>query len=272
MTITLTIIGGMLAIFLIGTRRLAYKFKREVRILFSHSSNISKNIFQFKEIETLPEPVQRYFKFVMKDGQPFISYARLKHDGKFKTGLKNPWVNITGEEYFATQRPGFIWKGTTSFFVARDMFIRNKGHLVVSLLSFYKIVDAKGDQYNQGELLRWLGESVWFPTNFLPTEYLNWEAIDANSAKLNFTYHDIKLYFWVTFNTLGEITQMETKRFMNKESLETWIIDVSNYKKMNEIMIPTTAEVMWRLKDGDHCYAKFRVTALEYGIPAMFNQ
>ena len=70
------------------------------------------------------------------------------------------------------EKPGFIWKGTTSMFVARDMYISGKGRLVVSLLSLYKIMDAKGENYNQGELLRWLGESVLYPTNLLPDERL----------------------------------------------------------------------------------------------------
>lgn len=58
-------------------------------------------------------------------------------------------------------------------FIARDMFITDKGRLIVSLFSLYNVVDVKGAQYDQGELLRWLGENILYPTNFLPSERLN---------------------------------------------------------------------------------------------------
>ena len=105
---------------------------------------------------------------------------------------------------------------------------------------------------------------------FIASERLNWEAIDANTAKLNFTYNGLKLYFMMTFNDTGEIIQMETKRFMDKERLEPWLIKASNYKEMNGVIVPTTAEAMWRLADGEHPYAKFQVTVLEYNVPKMF--
>ena len=78
------------------------------------------------------------------------------------------WVNIKGEQYFTTEKPGFIWKDTTRLFVARDMYIADKGRLIATLFSLYNVVDAKGENYNEGELQRWLAESVWFPTNLLP--------------------------------------------------------------------------------------------------------
>ena len=94
--------------------------------------------------------------------------------GQFKTGIDKNWITIKGEQYATTEKPGFIWKGTTSMFVARDMYIAEKERMVVSLFSVFNVVNAKGDVYEQGELLRWLCESVMYPTNFLPSNRLSW--------------------------------------------------------------------------------------------------
>lgn len=99
-------------------------------------------------------------------------------------------------------------------FTARDMYIADKGRLVVSLFSLMTVVDGKGHEYNQGELLRWLGESVLYPTNLLPGERLRWFAIDNVSAKLSFDYNGLSLFYLVTFDEAGMITQLETKRYM----------------------------------------------------------
>ena len=255
---------------IIGRIVLYMQFKREVKQLFGESLSNSHQCFSYSELEGLPEPVQRYFKHVLKDGQTCISSARLTHDGCFKPNLEKGWVTIIGEEYFTVYKPGFVWKGNTNLFTARDMFIADKGRLVISLLSLIKIADAKGDTYNQGELLRWLSESVWFPTNLLPNDRLRWEAIDMHTAKLTFDYNGLSINLIVTINSLGEITEMESKRFMKEDKLETWIVRPSNYTERNNVIIPNTAEALWRLESGDHCYAKFQLKALEYDIPEMF--
>ncbi len=139
----LCLVAIVIIILIIGKVNLANRFNNEVKKLFSNSKNISEKKFSYKDLINLPEPVQRYFKHVLKDGQPYISYARLRHTGQFKTRQDKDWVNIEGEQYFTTETPGFIWKGTTSMFTARDMYITDTGRLVVSLFSVYNIVDGK---------------------------------------------------------------------------------------------------------------------------------
>ncbi len=187
MIIAFLILGLLVFIILIGKINLSIKFSKEVNELFAQSKSISDQKFHKSQLDNLPEPVQLYFNHVLKEGQPYISYARIKHDGQFKIGIDKGWINIKGEQYATTQKPGFIWKGTTSMFVARDMYISDKGRLIASIFSLYNVVDAKGEQYNQGELLRWLGESILYPTNFLPNERLKWLPIDATTSKLTYS-------------------------------------------------------------------------------------
>ncbi len=267
----LSLIAIVVITLIIGKINLSIRFDKQVKELFSNSKNISEKTFIYKDIVGLPEPVQRYFTHVLKEGQPYISYIRLKHDGQFKTGLKKDWVNIIGEQYFTTEKPGFIWKGTTSMFVAWDMYLANEGRLIATILSTINVVNVHGkQQYNESELLRWLAESVWFPTNFLPSEKLQWTAIDDSSAKLSFNYNGLSLFYIVTFNDAGEIVQMETKRYMDEKRLETWIIKPGKYESKNGVIIPVEAEVFWRLKEGDFSYAKFNVKEIEYNRPEIF--
>ncbi len=264
MAIVFSILGLILLTFIIGKINLSMKFRNQVKELFALSKNISEQKFCKGQLDSLPEPVQRYFNHILKDGQPYISYARIKHEGQFKAGLDKGWMDIKGEQYATTENPGFIWKGTTVMFIARDMYIADKGRLIVSLFSLINVVDVKGEEYNQGELLRWLGESILYPTNFLPSEKLNWLPIDDNTAKLTFNYKGLSLFFIMTFNDIGEIIEMETERYMDAENLETWVIKAADYKALNNVIIPTTFEVLWRLEKGDFSYARFNITVVEY--------
>lgn len=263
----------MLIVFSVAAGKiiLSVQFDKEVKQLFLQSDRVLAKRFDYSQLQGLPEPVQRYFKHVLKEGQPYISYVRLTHDGQFKTDPKQNWIPIKGEQYFTTAKPGFIWKGSTRMFTAKDMFLSEKGRLVVSLLSAFKISDGQGEKYDQGELLRWLGESVWFPTNLLPNENLQWIAIDDQTAQLVFTYNDLSVLYWVSFNESGEITALRTNRYMGEDSLETWVGSVSDYKDINGVKIPVTIEAAYMLKDGKYTYAKFNVNRIEYDIPEKFK-
>ena len=265
------ILLGLLTVTLIVARvSSSFQFKREVELLFSQSKYISGKIFTYEQLSGLPEPVQRYFRHVLKDGQPYISYVRLTHDGQFKAGLDKDWTNIEGEQYFTTEKPGFIWKGKTSVFTARDMYVADKGRLIVTLFSLYNIVDGSGENFNEGELQRWLAESVWFPTNLLPNERNQWSLIDANSAKLSFKYRAVSFSYIVSFNEVGEIVQMETRRFIGEENREAWLCKMADYKEINGVIVPTRAEVIWKLERGEVSYAKFKVKKIEYDKPEKF--
>ncbi len=266
MKTTLIILGIILLILLIGKINLKLKFNKQVKQLFANSENITNKTYSVKQLDSLPEPVQRYFNYVLKDGQPYISTVRLTHKGFFKTDLKKDFIKISGEQYFSAQKPQFIWKGTTSMFTARDFFIADKGGLIATLLSVYNVVDAKGSNFDEGELQRWLAESVWFPTNFLPSQYVSWSAIDANSAKLAFHYKAVAFDFIVRFNAIGEITEIQGERFMTADKKEKWVCKMENYQERNGVKIPISDQAIWRLEDGDHCYAKFEVQKIEYNI------
>ena len=270
MIIAFAIAAFLILVLIIGKLNLSFQFSKEVNELFAQSENISGKTFYRQQLDGLPEPVQCYFMYILKDGQSYIRYARITHDGQFKTGLRKNWVAIKGEQYATTEKPGFIWKGVTAMFTARDMYIACKGRLIVSLFSLYKVADGKGEQYNQGELLRWLGESVLYPTNLLPGERLKWDAIDSNNAKFTFSYNEILLFFIISFNEIGEIIQMETKRYMDKTKLETWVIKCAGYKEMNNVLVPSTFEVLWRLEKEDFNYAKFNIKRIEYDKAEIF--
>ena len=94
--------------------------------------------------------------------------------------------------------------------------------------------------------------------------------IDDSAAQLTFNYNQQTISYKVSFNATGEITQMETQRYMGEENLENWVGKFSEYQEINGVIIPTKAEGLWRLKSGDHSYAKFRVKTIEYDKPELF--
>ena len=244
-SIILSVILLAAGIFIAGRIHLYVQFTKQVESLFDSTPGFQPETFSYGQLDGLPRPVQLYFRHVLKEGQQYTAFARIRHAGWFKTGLDRDWVAITGEQYYTVKKPGFIWKGETSMFTARDMFLNDKGALKVTFFSVFTIVNAEGPAYNQGELLRWLGECVWFPTALLPGEYVSWSAVDSSTAMLNMNYKGISIYYRVSFNEKNEISRMETKRYMDGNRLETWIGTPSDYREINGTVIPVKIEGAW---------------------------
>lgn len=257
-------ISVLLLILSIGKIIYCLKFKKEVNLVLDNYKIDSTQKFTYKQLEGLPAPVQRYFKNVLSEHQPYINSARLKHNGQFKTGVDKNWCDIKGEQYFTTEIPSFIWKGKIGIMSAKDMYLEGKGKLIVTLFYLFNIVKKEGGNFNQGELLRWLGESVWFPTNLLPNDRLKWHTIDDNSAKLTLTYNKLSLFYIVSFNEDNQIHKLETKRYYQGNNLKTWIGECYKYKEINGIKVPTVIKASWILNKMEHNYALFNVQEIEY--------
>jgi len=262
--------GFLIVIILItGNRMAKSQLEKSVLELFSSSQEISKTVV-YEEIEELPEPIQRYLRYSLPEGKPYISYVRLKHRGTFRIRPDQKWMSIKGEEYFTTQKIGFVWFGKLPLFFAIDQYIDAEGSLIAKLFSLIKVADAKGEKINQGELLRWLGEAVWYPTALIPSEYLRWEPIDKDSAKAILSDHSSTVEGIFHFNKEGQITKFTAQRY-KEDSLENWTGYYRNYKEINGIKIPFDVEVVWNLKSGDFSYARFNVIEIEYNNPSIFR-
>jgi len=77
--------------------------KESIEKLSNISKNISDNKFTFDQIKNLPVPVQRYFKYSLEEGQHYLSYVKLKHEGHFRQNENQKWMNFKGEEYFTSK-------------------------------------------------------------------------------------------------------------------------------------------------------------------------
>lgn len=258
----------MVAGVLVLRRSYHQRFSQDIEQLFSAVEPVAEQSFTYDQLAGLPVPVQRYFRHVVPEGYPYIRSVRLKHDGYFKTAPGKGWTAIEGEQYFTTDPPGFIWQGTTTLFRARDQYVAHQGRLTVHLLSMLRVVDAHGPTVDQGELLRWLGESTWFPTNLLPSERLRWSPIDAYTAKLAVEYEGLSLAYTVSFNEQDEIVRLETQRYMTSDRLERWVGKLSDYQCIHGVRIPTRIQATWKLPEGDHTYADFRVKEIAYNQPS----
>jgi len=251
------------------------KVIKEVGMLTEEGSKVQSKTFSFNDLEGLPEPVQRYFKYALRDGQEHIKFVRLKQVGEFRMKENQSWMPIKAEQYFTTEDPAFIWrvKFTMAPFVwidGRDMYYQGKGSMLIKVLSTITVADAFGSEMDISSLIRFLAEAPWFPTALLPSDYIEWKEIDSNSARAVIKDKGYTASGIFTFNEKGEIIKFVTNdRYMEADGKylkEQWGGYYRNYQEIEGIKIPIEGEVEWNLSDRDLPYVKLEITDIQYNV------
>ncbi len=236
---------------------------------------LSPRCYSLRELEGLPAPVQRYFRAVLKEGQPMIVAAVVEHAGMFNmsaTGEK--WKSFTSRQRIVTRRPGFLWDARIAMFPGlavrvHDAYAAGEGVLHAAVLGLFNVADLRGGgELARGELMRFLAEAAWYPTALLPSQGAQWSPVDDHSAKVTYTDGAVSLTLLLRFNDAGLIDSMraEARGRMVGEvtTMAPWEGRWSDYQVCDGMTVPMTGEVAWLLPEGRKPYWRGSITLLHY--------
>lgn len=258
----------------IGCGSVSKMAQQDVHTMFADTETAKLPIITSEETGDLPEPVQRYLEFTNVLGKERIRTVRLKQEGSFRTKPDQKWFLMKATQHFNATSLSFVWHAKMKFFPlitvhARDKLHDGQAHMFVKLSSLKTLVDAKGAQLDQGALLRYLSEMVWFPTAFLE-DYIEWAPIDASSAKATIRYGDLSAWGVFHFDEEGRIVRFTTDRYREVDGefeLAEWFTLTSDYREFDGILIPSKGEAAWHLDSGDFCYFRGEIVDVEYDSP-----
>jgi hypothetical protein len=236
---------------------------------------IGSKTYSSDELNGLPTPVQRYFRAVLKDGQPIVSAVSVEHAGTFNISENGEqWKPFTSTERVITQRPGFDWEGRIVMMPGltlrvHDAYIAGEGILHATLFGLVSLVNLRGTtDIAQGELMRFLAETIWYPTALLPSQGVHWEAVDNTSAKATLKDGETTLTMLFRFNENGLIESGRGEargRTVAGAVIPTpWECRCNEYKLHDGILIPIESEVAWILPEGAKPYWRGRISRLSY--------
>ena len=239
------------------------------------STSTAPTRYDARELEGLPAPVQRYFRAVLKDGQPIIAAATVQHTGTFNmSDTGEQWKPFTSKQRVITQRPGFDWDARIMMFPGipvhiHDSYIAGQGILRGAVLGLIPVVNmADTPELARGELMRFFAEAAWYPTALLPSQGVRWEALDESSAKATITDDKIALTLTFSFSDEGVINTVHAKsreRVVDgKTVVAPWLGRFWSYALRDGMLVPTHGEVAWLLAQGQKPYWRGTTTSISF--------
>lgn len=249
----------------------ATQFNDKAAAATEQSRGRQSGIITDTQVMRLPEPMQRYLHYAGVVGKEPVRAVRLKQRGSIRQKPEQKWMPFEAEQVFAVTPPSFTWRARMrlapfAWIDATDKLAGGHGTMSIKLMSAIPLGKTRGPEMDQGSLVRYLGEIVWFPTAWL-FEFIEWEAIDASSVKA--TMHDAgtSASLVLAVNMQGQPTHLRADRYMEDHGrfrLTPWSVQSSEFREADGLYIPTHFDVTWHLPGGDFTWLRGDISEIEY--------
>lgn len=277
------VLGVLIAALQVVGRYGRYRWAEATQCLLSQleAARIPANGVRYnaQEILGLPAPVQRYFRAVLKDGQPIVTAANVQHTGSFNLTAFSPralWFPFTSVQRVVTRRPGFVWNARMALLPGvaihvHDAYVAGVGILHPALWGLLSLGQQQGrGDIARAEMMRYMMEATWYPTALLPSQGGTWVAVDDVSADATMVDGDIHMTMRYTFDAAGQVTTIVASArgalVDGKVVMLPWEGRMSNYQQRDGMRVPLTGEAAWLMSDGRKPYWRGTIVSVAYAF------
>jgi hypothetical protein len=223
--------------------------------------------------EGLPAPVRRYLAAAIPPKRSRVRQVRFTQAGLFCSGERtSEWQPFTAQQQVTTAPPGFVWEATIRmgrWLSVRvvDAYQNGSGSLRARLMGILPVASASGPATDEGELMRYLAEAIWYPTALVPGEGLSWQPLDEHSALAVLRDKGREVSARFCFNEQGMVFRIDGDRFRTERGgcrKRPWSAYCGAYEVRGGFRIPMEARVVWDLPDGELEYFRGRIQSIEF--------
>jgi hypothetical protein len=263
---------------LIGARRTERHNRERADELLAGALPPQAGAVRGDELCRLPEPVQRWQRWAGVVGHERIRTVRLRQTGELRVSADAPWMPFTATQYDTFAAPRFLWfasinAGPLPLLHAVDEYTSEGGALAGSLGGWINVIGGDGDEFDQGELLRFLAEIPLFPTAALE-KYITWLPIDATSARAVIHDGNVETSAVFSFDETGRPLEVRARRYRmvgGAFSLDLWSTSLDAFEPIDGLMVATRGRAIWHLDSGELEYARFAATDVEFDVTTPFE-
>jgi hypothetical protein len=222
-------------------------------------------------VAELPAPVGRSLRRSGVVGREIPSTVTVRQKGQLRQGPDSRWLSFTAHEEYKLDSPGFVWSaalkmGGLTVGRATDSLAEGHGRMHVRLLGLFNVVDATGPEMDQGVVMRWLNETMWFPAVWA-TDVISWEPIDETSAIGSVRVGGLTARAEFRFDHDGHLVDFRADRYRSVESgfeMTLWSTPLTEHARFDGIELPSRGSAVWILEDGDLEYIRIQATDIRY--------
>lgn len=206
--------------------------------------------FSLEMVADLPEPAKRYFAFMIAQGTPLYTVAKIKMGGQFSLGTKDApnYLDMTATQVLASPE-GFVWKMSGGAGFMRVSGSDSGSWTRFWLAGFIPVARFGGDpDHTRSAFGRYAAEAViWAPAAVLPGPSVTWEPLGDNAARVMIRRGTLEQAVDVTVDAEGRPLKIVFQRWSNANAegvhqLQPFGAFVSDFRDVAGFRLPFRVE------------------------------
>jgi hypothetical protein len=207
-----------------------------------------------------PALVARYLERALV-GEAVPEVVRIEQEGRMWMKPGGRALRFKAVEEFDVRRVAFSWKARFPWGLrVSDGYSEGAGKLDVRFLGL-PLQRQAGPELNEGEALRYLAELPWVPHAMTHNPELEWRALEQDAVEV--VRGALAARF--DFDTDGDIVRASSQMRRYEGERRPWGGEYSDYRVLDGLRLPTSAEVYWELPAGRFVYWRGRVLTVQAG-------
>lgn len=259
------------ALLTLGSVRFESGYRQDVDSARERIRALPVEILTEADLQALPQPVQRYLRYVGVVGQPKVvsMYTEMTGEMRRQGGAYFP---LTAEQHNFFDRP------TRLFFMKGWMFgLTVPGYhryqdqsamMNVRLFGLLPLVKVDGEAMFEADTVTMFNDMCLMAPATLIDQRIAWQTIDDLTVKATFTNQGVAVSALLHFNGEGQLVNFISHDRWDVSAMKQYPFStpVSRYHNLNGYNLPTYGEMIWHYPDGDFVYGKLEINSVTYNI------
>lgn len=235
-----------------------------------------QRIVREEDLAGLPEPAQRYLRFMGIVGKPMTWSFEAAFSGRFRVDVARPWAPARAVQYNLI-RPSmrvFLLNLRVAGLPVRavDSYVNGQGRMRGRLLGLKTIVDDSAPETTTGELSTYLSELVLLLPSALLEHDITWNDRDDSSFDVTLRDHGLSVSGTMVLDERGACKEFSTTdRFYAPgpgQALRRtrWTLTGGDVREVAGRKVDLKARAVWHPPEGNEPYADFTLDRIEWNV------
>jgi|688.fasta_scaffold04448_19 hypothetical protein len=225
------------------------------------------------DLQALPPLLQVYLERCGAIGKPRVRGFRARFRGRFRNGLRGPWMPFTSEQHNFIEPSARLFLMRAALFglplQGYHDFIGNAARFRIRLLSLLQVVDGQGPTFNQSETVTLFNDFCVLAPAALVDLPIQWTTVTPHSLRGVFSRGEQTVSALLTFDEAGDLVNFSSPdRYFSSDGKTTerwpWFTPMGQHRDFGNIRLPAYGEATWETPDGDFVYGEFHLQEIEY--------
>jgi len=237
---------------------------------------LSPDVLTDSQIGHLPEMIQQYLKFSGSIGNQKTVNFHARFNGTMSQSPDGKELSISADQhnFYSGAFSRFFYIESSVFgipFTGLHRYSDGEAVFQIKVAEVIPVVDAKGHEALISDTVTLFNDMCLFAPSTLVNADIRWTEIGPNQLEGLFRHSGVAVKATLSFRDSGELVSFASDdRYMTEDGKiyenHRWSTPITEYSIIEGRNVPSRAQAVWHLPEGEYQYADFALDGITYNV------